>query len=57
MTQGTDNTLFAVVITDFPEYAVKGGPGGKYRLNDIDLFAVFDGAVEPVQITFEFPKL
>ncbi len=41
-----------MVITSSPEYAVSGGPGGQYRLKDVDLFAEFTPGVPPVQITF-----
>lgn len=47
-----EDFLFPVVITSSPEYAVSGGPGGQYRLKDVDLFAEFTPGVPPVQITF-----
>lgn len=51
--QGGEDFLFPVVITSSPEYRVSGGPGGQYRLKDVDLFAEFTSGVPPVQITFE----
>jgi hypothetical protein len=48
-----EDFLFPVVITSSPEYRVSGGPGGQYRLKDVDLFAEFTSGVPPVQITFE----
>lgn len=53
--QGDEGALFPVVITAPDDYQARGGPGGQYRLKDIDLFAVFEGAAEPIQITFEPP--
>lgn len=50
--QGDEGRLFSVAITAPEEYCVKGGPGGRYRLSDVDLFAVFDSE-DPTQITFE----
>lgn len=51
--QGDEGLLFPVVITSPKEYGVVGGPGGQYRLNDVDLFAVFDENADPIQITFQ----
>lgn len=51
--QGSEGELFAVCIGPGSEYVVLGGPGGQYRLKDVDLFAVFDAAKSPIQITFE----
>lgn len=51
--QGTEDELFAVCIGPGSEYIVVGGPGGQYRLADVDLFAVFDEGKPPTQITFE----
>lgn len=50
--QGEEDTLFAVCIGPGGEYNVLGGPGGQYRLSDVDLFAVFDERRPPTQITF-----
>ena len=50
--QGDDGTLFPVCIGPAGEYCVLGGPGGQYRLSDVDLFAVFDETKPPTQITF-----
>lgn len=51
--QGEEGQLFPVVVASNGEYGVTGGPGGQYRLCDVDLFAVFSDDVEPIQITFE----
>lgn len=51
--QGDEGQLFPVVVAHKGEYGVVGGPGGQYRLRDVDLFAVFSDEVEPIQITFE----
>ena len=51
--QGDDGALFPVAVASVDEYCVVGGPGGKYRLRDVDLFAVFSDDVAPIQITFE----
>lgn len=51
--QGNEGQLFPVVVASRHEYGVIGGPGGQYRLHDVDLFAVFSDDVEPIQITFE----
>lgn len=51
--QGVEGQLFPVVVAHKGEYGVVGGPGGQYRLRDVDLFAVFSDDVEPIQITFE----
>lgn len=50
--QGEEDALFAVCIGPSGEYNVLGGPGGQYRLLDVDLFAVFDEGRAPTQITF-----
>lgn len=50
--QGTEGSLFPVCIGGGNEYLVLGGPGGKYRLSDVDLFAVFVEDQPPTQITF-----
>lgn len=50
----TDNgEIFPIVIGPGPDYKVQGGPGGQYRLQDVDLFVAFDEDAPPVQITFE----
>lgn len=43
--QGEPNALFKVFVdVGHPEaYLVKGGPGGQYRLADVNLFVVADG--------------
>lgn len=51
--QGDEAVLFPVAITSPKEYGVVGGPGGQYRLSDVDLFVVFDENADPIQITFE----
>lgn len=51
--QGDDGALFPVVVASNGEYGVIGGPGGQYRLADVDLFAVFVDDAKPVQITSE----
>lgn len=51
--QSDEGRLFPVAITSSKEYGVVGGPGGQYRLNDVDLFAVFAEGSDPIQITFE----
>ena len=50
--QGVERSLFPVCIGPAGEYCVLGGPGGQYRLLDVDLFAVFDDKRPPTQITF-----
>lgn len=50
--QGDEGLLFPVAITSPKEYGVVGGPGGQYRLSDVDLFVVFDENSDPIQITF-----
>ena len=50
--QGDEGTLFPVCIGPAGEYCVLGGPGGQYRLSDVDLFAAFDEKKPPTQITF-----
>ena len=50
--QGAEGSLFPVAVQK-DEYAIVGGPGGKYRLVDVDLFAVFSDDADPIQITFE----
>lgn len=51
--QGDEGGLFPVAVASADEYCVVGGPGGKYRLRDVDLFAVFSDDVAPIQVTFE----
>lgn len=51
--QGVKGELFPVAITPDGEYPVHGGPGGQYRLLDVDLFVNFDEATQPIQITFQ----
>ncbi|MDI1236436.1 MAG: hypothetical protein PSV26_03010 [Polaromonas sp.] len=51
--QGEEGGLFSAVITSDAQYQVQGGPGGCYRLADVDLFAKFRPDEEPVQFTFE----
>lgn len=51
--QGDEGLLFPIAIASRNEYGVVGGPGGQYRLNDVDLFAVFAEDSDPIQITFE----
>lgn len=51
--QSEEGALFAVCIGPSGDYSVFGGPGGQYRLSDVDLFAVFDETKPPTQITFE----
>ncbi len=42
--QGKEGARFPVSIQDPGyEYVVRGGPGGQYRLADVDNFAVVDG--------------
>lgn len=50
--QGEEGALFVVCIGPGGDYSVAGGPGEKYRLSDVDLFAVFDESRPPIQITF-----
>ena len=50
--QGEEGALFPVCIGPAGEYCVLGGPGGQYRLLDVDLFAVFDDKRPPTQISF-----
>ncbi len=50
--QSDVGALFAVCIRPGGEYSVAGGPGGQYRLADVDLFAVFEEGRDPIQITF-----
>ena len=49
--QGNEGGLFPVCIGPAGEYCVLGGPGGQYRLLDVDLFAAFDDKKQPTQIT------
>lgn len=49
--QGDQDALFPICISPGVEYIVQGGPGGQYRLCDVDLFAVFDEEKPPIQIT------
>jgi hypothetical protein len=51
--QGKEGELFTAVITSDAQYQVQGGPGGCYRLADVDLFAKFQPDQDPVQFTFE----
>lgn len=51
--QGKEGELFSAVITADAQYQVQGGPGGCYRLADVDLFAKFQPDQDPVQFTFE----
>lgn len=50
--QGKEGELFPIAIQPGRDYNVSGGPGGQYRLTDVDLFAVWDAATPPIQITF-----
>lgn len=50
--QGNEGEIFPVCIGPGGEYCVVGGPGGQYRLADVDLFAVYDDSRPPIQITF-----
>jgi len=52
--QGNEGDLFPVCVGHGGKssYNVLGGPGGQYRLCDVDLFAVFDEEKQPTQITF-----
>ncbi len=48
---------FPIPVTIQPSldsFVVKGGPGGQYRLEDVDIFVEYGG--EWVQITFENPR-
>lgn len=54
--QGEKGAMFPVCIGPGGDYCVLGGPGGQYRLHDVDLFAVFDETKSPTQITFEPAK-
>lgn len=49
--QGEEGALFPVCVGPAGEYCVAGGPGGQYRLQDVDLFAVFDEDRPPIQIS------
>ena len=51
--QGENDALFPISIGFAGDYCVHGGPGGQYRLKDVDLFAVFDDQKPPTQITYE----
>ena len=51
--QSDEGELFPVVVASEGEYGVIGGPGGQYRLRDVDLFVVFTDNVDPIQISFE----
>ena len=51
--QGDEGALFPIAVASADEYCIVGGSGGKYRLRDVDLFAVFSDDVAPIQITFE----
>lgn len=50
--QGVEDQKFPAVVTNEFSYCVTGRPG-RYRLIDVDLFAVFDADADPIQITFE----
>lgn len=50
--QGKEDAVFAVCVGPSGEYCVLGGPGGQYRLSDVDLFTVFEEGKPPTQITF-----
>jgi len=52
--QGDEGAMFSVCIGQGGKssYTVLGGPGGQYRLSDVDLFAIFDEKKAPTQITF-----
>lgn len=54
--QSDEGAMFSVCIGPGGDYCVLGGPGGQYRLRDVDLFAVFDETKSPTQITFEPAK-
>lgn len=43
--QGEKGALFSVFVeAGYPEgYMVQGGPGGQYRLSDVNLYVVEDG--------------
>lgn len=44
--QAGRNEIFPVYIVGGPgwgEYIVQGGPGGQYRLHDVNLFVIHDG--------------
>lgn len=51
--QSAEGELFPVVVASRDDYGVIGGPGGKYRLCDVDLFVVFFDEAAPIQITPE----
>lgn len=50
--QGDEGALFPICIGPAGDYCVLGGPGGQYRLLDVELFAAFDDKRPPTQITF-----
>lgn len=50
--QGQEDFLFAVCIGTGGDYNVLGGPGGQYRLSDVDLFSFLDESRPSTQITF-----
>lgn len=41
--QTTPNQLFPVYVISRGEYIVQGGPGGQYRLRDVNLFVINNG--------------
>lgn len=49
--QGNEGELFPVVVASKDDYGVIGGPGGQYRLADVDLFVVFADGDDPIQLT------
>lgn len=49
--QGEEGAFFPVCIGPGGDYCVVGGPGGQYRLADVDLFAVFDESKPPIKLT------
>jgi hypothetical protein len=51
--QGEEGALFPIVVGSSGEFGIIGGPGGQYRLQDVDLFVVFADDAPPIQITFE----
>ena len=51
--QGVEGELFPVTIAPIGLHIVQGGPGGRYQLVDVDLFAIFNDETPPIQITFE----
>lgn len=49
--QADEGQLFPVVVASREDYGVIGGPGGQYRLIDVDLFVIFADDAVPIQIT------